>query len=343
MPSWRWLPAIACLAYLSCGFCPAWAHSSAGSEKATTPTVVRDIAAQLVGNLASRTSQIGAPNGGGNAQTGALNLTPTSSSGRSGASALKDTALWANTSYTSLDNDNVFTAYDGHAIATLIGIDTRVIDPLTIGIAFGYENIDLDTTFNQGTLGWNGYSATPYAVFRFLGNYSFDVAGSYARLNNDVSRLNNAAKGSFDSDRWTAAANLNGGWNVGQWRLGATVGYLYLHQNDQSYTENGLGNAPVAGQTTEVGQGRAGVRVGYDLGMVEPYLKGRVEHEFTSPGRTVVAPGVFVSPDDTGYVLGAGAQFKFSDRLSGGLEGTTTQGRDHQEIWGISGTIRLRF
>jgi len=343
MPSRHWLLAMACIALLTFGGAPAWAHSNAGSEKATTPTLIRDIASQLVGSLSARTNQIGAPNGGGGGSQGIMNLTPTSSSGRSGAAALKDTALWANTSYTSLENDNIFTAYDGRAVAAMIGLDTRVIDPLTVGVAFGYENIDLDTTFNQGSLKWNGYSVTPYAVFRFLNNYSFDVSGSYARLNNDVTRINNAAKGSFDSDRWTAAANLNGGWNVGNWRLGATVGYLYLHQNDGSYRENGLGNALVGSQTTEVGQGRVGIRVGYDLGKIEPYLKGRVEHEFTSPGRTVVAPGVFVSSDTTGYVLGGGALFRLSDQLSGGLEATTTQGREHQDIWGVSGTIRFRF
>jgi outer membrane autotransporter protein len=342
MPSRHWLSAVACLAILACGSAPAWAHSNAGSEKTTTTTVLRDVASQLIGNLAGRTNQLGSPNGTFT-QTGAMNLTPTSESGRSGAVALKDTALWANASYTSLKNDNAFTAYDGPVISTMIGIDTRVIDPLTVGVAFGYEHIDLDTTFNQGHYSWDGYSVTPYAVFRFLNNYSIDVSGSYGRLNNDVDRLNNAAKGSFDSDRWTAAANLNGGWNVGKWRLGATVGYLYMHQDDEAYNEVGLGNARVAGQTTEIGQGRAGVQVGYDLGKIEPYLKGRVEHEFTSPGRTAVAPGVFVSPDNTGYVLGAGAVLRITDQISGGLEATTTQGRDHQDIWGVSGTIRFRF
>jgi len=349
MPVRRWLAAAAGVALAATSFGAAWAHSSAGSEKATTPTVVRDVSTTLAGVLAGRLNQIGGGTvGGGGFGAGTAMVTPLTGSetGRSGAVALKDTALWANAGYTSLDNNNALTAYDGHAIPVLVGIDTSPWDPLTVGIAFGYERVELDTAFNQGTLNWNGYTATPYAVLRFLNNYSVDVSASYSRLNNDVSRLNGTASGSYDSDRWLGTANLNGNWSVDNWRLGATIGYLYLHQIDDGYTETGpASGGAVTGHATTIGQGRAGLRLGYNFGMVEPYVKARVEHEFITPGTQLVSPatGGIVASDNTGYVIGVGALLNFNNRLSGAIEGTTTQGRDKQDIWGIAGTIRFRF
>jgi outer membrane autotransporter protein len=314
--------------------------------------VIRDVSTSLAGVLAGRLNQIGGGGGGvtgGGGFNGGTAMTTHLTgpeSGRSGAVTLKDTALWGNVGYTSLSNDNTLTSYDGQAITTMVGIDTRPWDPLTVGVAFGYERVELDTAFNQGTQNWNGYSATPYMVFRFLRDYSIDVAASYSRLNTDVTRLNGTAQGTFDSDRYLGLANLNGNWSVGNWRLGATVGYLYLHQIDDAYTETGsAAGGRVSGHATTIGQGRAGLRLGYNFGMVEPYVKGRVEHEFITPGTQVVDPaaGAIVASDNTGYVLGIGALFNFTDRLSGGLEATTTQGRENQDIWGVSGTIRFRF
>jgi outer membrane autotransporter protein len=257
--------------------------------------------------------------------------------------ALKDTALWVNMGYTSLENDNINTAYDGRALTALVGVDTRPIDPVTVGIAFGFENVDLDTTFNRGNQEWNGYTGTVYGVYRFLRNYSVDASASYSRLDTDVSRLNSAATGSYDSDRLMGAVNVNGNWGFEKWRFGATVGYLYLHQEDAAYFESGLGNNRVSGNIISIGQGRAGVKLGYDFGQIEPYVKGRVEHEFISPGTQFVGPGVFVSPDTTGFVVGLGANLRVNDRLTGTVEATTNQGREDQEIWGISGTLRFRF
>ena len=344
MPVRHWLVAIASGAIVAFGAQAAWAHSEAGGEQTTAPTVIRDVTTSLANTLGGRLDQV-TGNRTFNNSAMTTNLTA-GQSGRSGASSLKDTALWANFGYTSLKNDFSSTAYDGHLVNGMVGIDTSPIDPLTVGIAFGYENLDLDTTFNRGTQEWNGYTVSPYAVYRFLRNYSIDATIAYSWLDTDVTRIGTtgAASGNYDSDRWIGAVNLNGNWEIDRWRLGASIGYLYVRQDDDAYVETGPGAGAVPGLRTRIGQGRAGARLGYDFGTFEPYAKVRVDHEFVAPDTPFVGAGLAIpSNDRTGVMIGLGTLFKLDSRWSGGVEASTIQARDDQEIWGITGTIRFKF
>ncbi len=185
---------------------------------------------------------------------------------------------------------------------------------------------------------------TPYAVFRLDRHFAVNLSGSYGWLNTDVTRGSGAVTGNFDSTRATGAANILGNWSAGKWRFGAILGYLYVHQKDDAYTES-TGGA-VSGATTNIGEGRVGARIGYDLGKVETYFSGRYDYDFVAPGaQTVVTTGGTVTtPNDrSGFTLAAGLRFALAPNVSGNLEGTTVQGRQNQEIYGVNGTLRFRF
>jgi outer membrane autotransporter protein len=343
MPIRHWLVAVASVMVVTFGAPAAWAHSGPGGQQANSGEVVRTTTGAVVNTLSGRLEQMtmGVPTG---QQAMTTHLTGPES-GRAGATTLKDSAIWGNFGYTSLQNDNAFTAYDGRLFTGMAGFDTRPIDPLTIGIAFGYENLDLDTSFNRGTQRWDGFTISPYAVYRFTRNYSVDGTIAYSWLDTDVTRNpgTGVVSGNYNSERLMMGANLNGNWDAGNWRLGASIGYLYVRQDDDPYLETGVGAGAVPGLQTRIGQGRVGGRVGYSLGAWEPYAKIRLEHEFISPDGSLVAPGIVTSPDKTGMTIGFGTLFNFGTRWSGGIEATTVQGRDDQDIWGVSGTIRFRF
>jgi outer membrane autotransporter protein len=333
----QWLAAMAGVAGMTLGSGSAWAHSQPGSEKAATPEVTRAVGGVIANIIGGRTG--GGASGLGGPQVGQVNRLGSGQSGRSGALGMQDAAVWANLGYSSIENDNVATAFDGSVWAGLVGVDAR-FGAITVGIAGGYESTDIDTNFDRvaGKLEWDGWSVGPYAVLRLGPNYSIDGSLMYSSLTMDT-RAGNGATGSFDATRWLGMANLNGNWSINNWRLGASVGYLGLHQDEDAYTASN--GTAVAGNDFSIHQARIGGRVGYNMGKVETYFLARYEYDFDSPGRPVGFPTA--SDDDDGFVLGIGARFNLSPNVTGGVEATTTQGRDDLEVWGITGTIRFRF
>ncbi len=329
------------------GYANAQVYDQPGSEKVVNNTVVREIASTVAATLAGHLNAVSGFGGGGPGGVGVARadyVGTNGETGKAGAMNPRGFGLWFNGAYTSLSNDFTATAYDGDVITGMVGIDYRLNDRLTIGVAGGYETTDLDTTFNLGSYNQDGYSVTPYMVFRISRNFAVNAAGTYSWLSTDVSRTGGAVTGNFDSTRATGAVNLVGNWSAGKWRFGTILGYLYINQDDDGYVEST--GAAIASTTTEIGQGRVGGRIGYNLGKVETYFSGRYEYDFTAPGsQTIVTTGGAVStPNDrSGFTLAAGLRFQLAPNVSGGLEGTTTQGRDNQDIYGVNGTLRFEF
>src|SRR5262249_20313750 len=156
-------------------------------------------------------------------------------------------------------------------------------------------------------------------------------------LNNDLDRANNAVKANYDSFRWLANLNLTGRFTAGPWQFLPTVGYLYVHQKDDAYTETGTGATTVPSQISIVEHSRLGGKVGFVSGNWTPYLGARWEHNFIQP--TVVVPGLpggGPSNSKDGAFVQVGVNADFQGGFSGGLEFNTMQKTD-QETYGLIG------
>ncbi|MEX2616674.1 MAG: autotransporter outer membrane beta-barrel domain-containing protein [Alphaproteobacteria bacterium] len=262
--------------------------------------------------------------------------------GRSAGAGEKKMGVWLLGSYSDIENDFINTAFDGDVAAFVGGVDYRLTERVVAGVALSYEDVDIDTTFNTGTIETSGVGVAPYAVFKLTKNISADVNGSYTRLDTDTTRTNGTVTGQFDARRYTAGGNLNIGHSVNKVFMNGSVGFLYINESQDSYTES---NGTFVGENDiSIGQGRLGGTVGYDFGKVQPFLTAQVQHEFWAPSTPVLGGGLASpSEDTTGYVVGGGVNFDISDSVSGTLTATSTEGRDDLSLYSVSGRVRVKF
>lgn len=252
--------------------------------------------------------------------------------------------VWVSGGWTGLDDDLSSTAYDGSAYNALVGADYQFNDRFLMGLAFGYESSDIDTAFNAGNLNSDGWTISPYAGFVLNRYFTLDLSGGYSSLEYDMRRTLGPGQvlGSTDGTRWFLAGNVNGYYAVDRLLLSGRVGYLHSSEDQDAYTELGQPFENPA-RDIDLGQFRAGGQVGYDLGMVQPYVTGTYVYDVTRQ-KVFVAPGQAQPANDrSGFDVGGGIRFAISDRVSGGIQGTTHLGREDFNSASVNGNLRVRF
>jgi outer membrane autotransporter protein len=326
------------------------------ASSAVTQAAASAVASAVAGGTASAAGSIGT--GGGAITTGggvqSSQGGPLWSIGQTGlaaAAASRGIGLWAQGAYTRAESSfnkgtNNDTRFKGDIWAGVVGADYRLTQRLVVGAGVGYQNVDINTTFNAGKLKQTGWGVTPYAVFAINQTFFIDVSGGYWMLENEMARNSNTAKATYDGTRWNLGGNLNGGWSINRWRVSAAVGYLYIDAKDDAFRETGTAAsaAQQSSVTTRIGQGRAGGTVGYSFGNVTPYASARVEHNFEQP-KQVVNTGAGIQPaaNRTGYRVGGGLNFNLSPAVSGNLAANTLLGKEDYTEYGFGGTIRVAF
>lgn len=310
-------------------------------------------AAQVASSgTSSAAGSIGSGGGavGTGTQSGALQLLG-GNTGLAAAAASRGIGLWTQGSWTRAESTfnggtNNDMRFKGDIWVGMVGADYRLTQRFVVGMAGGYQNVDISTTFNAGKLKQTGWGVTPYAVFALNQTYFIDVTAGYWWLENEMNRNSNTAKATYDGKRWNLGANLNGGWSINRWRATAAVGYLYVNAEDDAYRETGsAAQAAVQKATTvRIGQGRIGGTLGYSLGNVTPYAMARVEHNFEQPKVTLNnATGLQPNANRTGYRVGGGLNFNLSPAISGNLGGNYLLGKTDYKEYGVNGTIRVSF
>lgn len=267
--------------------------------------------------------------------------TATTSQTPSGVGTL---AAWGSAGWTYLRDTAPAIAYHGNSYNAAVGADVQATDRLIVGAALSAEDTELVTTFNSGHLNTSGYGLNPYAVYTLTNNFYVDALAGFSWLSNDLDRAGGGVVANYDSFRWLANVNLNGRFTDGPWQYLPVVGYLYVHQNDDAYTERGSGAGSVPSQTTIISQGRLGGKIGYTVGNWTPYVGARWEHNFIQPVVTIAPgfPGGSPSTSRDGAFIQIGANATFGSRVSGGIELNTLQKAD-QETYGVLGNIRYTF
>jgi len=328
---------------------PAGAVVGAEVSQQVTTQVASTLAAGIGGGGGGFTGG----GGGGVFGPGAPNVTTSSAApvtryfeggnrGQSAGSGEKKVGVWVLGSYSDIENDFVNTKYDGDIAAFVGGADYRLTDMIVAGAALSYEDVDIDTTFNNGTIETTGIGIAPYAVFKLNNRITADINGSYTTLETDTTRTNGAVTGSFDGSRYTAGGNLNIGHSINKVFMSGSVGFLYIKETQDSYTESNGTFVPE--NDISIGQGRVSGTVGYDFGKFQPFLTAQLEHEFWAPSAAVLGGGLLSpSEDTTGYVLGGGINFDISDSISGTIAANSTEGREDIQLYSVSGRVRVRF
>ena len=252
--------------------------------------------------------------------------------------------VWGSYSYTDFDNDLSSTAFDGNSHSFLGGLDFAFWENTVLGVAFGYDNGDIDTTFNLGHQDTDSYTIAPYFGALLSDTLSLDFNVGYSRVDYDQFRTlpgtTTRVSSSPDADRWFGALNLNGVTYYDNWILGARVGALFAKSVIDSYTESN--GTVVAKSRNKVGEGSIAGDVAYTYKNFEPFVNVSYQYDFELT-KISVTTGPQPSNDRDDILMTAGVRYYDNNGISGNLEYTKRFDRDDFDEDRISITVRVDF
>ncbi|MBL1141990.1 MAG: autotransporter outer membrane beta-barrel domain-containing protein [Proteobacteria bacterium] len=250
--------------------------------------------------------------------------------------------VWGNYSYSDFDNDLSTTAFDGSTHGFLGGIDFLYWESTVFGIAFGYDNSDIDTTFNTGNQDTDSFTFAPYFGTVLTDTLSLDFNIGYSNVQYDQYRTAAATRifSSPNADRWFGSLNLNALKVVNNWILGARVGALFAKSNIDSYTESDT--TVVAQSRTKVGTISIAGDVAYSYGNFEPFINLAYQNDFSLQNiTTATAPAP--SNDKNDILMTAGIRYFEKSGISGNLEYSKRLVRDNFDEDRFSLTFRIDY
>ncbi|MDE1147322.1 MAG: autotransporter domain-containing protein [Azospirillaceae bacterium] len=251
--------------------------------------------------------------------------------------------------------------YDYDSYTGALGIDYKVSDVVTTGLALGFgdNRLNFDGGFGKDEL--HAYNLMAYATAT-LGSWYADGTLSYGY--DEFTKMQRQT--GFAPQPWgnaapsgnTYAASLSGGYNIslGGATLGPTAGLRYQRGSIHEYTESDAGALALTVPDFDAESFRAQVggqlSAPFTLGdvVVAPQLTAGIQHEFLNSGRIFQAtlPGGQVAETNAGagkrtsYVGGGGIAIQ-----GGGIAATvsyqgTFAGNDRTDH-AVMGHIRVGF
>lgn len=252
--------------------------------------------------------------------------------------------VWGNYSYTDYENDLSSIAFDGSSHSFLGGIDFGFWENTVLGLAFGYDIGDIDTTFNQGHQDTDSYTIVPYFGGLLSDMWSVDFSIGYSNVDYDQFRTlpgtTTRITSTPDSDRWFGALNLNGVTYYNNWIIGGRLGTLWAKSELGSYTEsNGVA---VAKSKSKVGTWSIAGDVAYSFQNYEPFLNLSYQRDYALTEISVTS-GPQPSNDRDDILMSAGVRYFSKGGISGNLEYSKRFLRDDFDEDRVSLTIRVDF
>lgn len=263
--------------------------------------------------------------------------------------------VWAAGAFAGFDDDNRSTEFDGESFVGTAGADYRVSPDVVLGVAVGYEDIDIDTVYNgfggnNGNVSAEGYSIAPYIGVTLSETLTADAKIGYADMEYDTLRFDpntgNRITGSTDADRFYLDAGLKGKYQLqGNWGADVRGSVFYAHEEKDAFTENEAGGATIAvdEDTTELGQFLLDTRLGYSFEGVRPYGLVGLEYDFVKDDVPVAAGQVQAGDSRFGAKLGGGVDFNFAPNVKAGVEAYTVEFRDDYNQYVLTGGLRVKF
>lgn len=263
--------------------------------------------------------------------------------GRSAGSKNPRLGVWVQGAYTSVDNDEAGGRFDGNIFNVIAGIDYKpkvMKDKGVVGVAVGWEDVDVTLDFNNGTLEATGFTVAPYvgiAINKFL---SFDASAGYTAVSYDQTRNNNAVIGEFDADRAFAAMNLTGNFKKKNFRINPKVGILGLWEGQDAYTDStGAANGRIS---VHLGRALFGGEVGFRIKNFEPFVGVIGNWDFNDNNPSILANGQLASDEEFSGTFSAGVNFN-KKNITGQIKGQTNQFKNEISTYTISGRVRVAF
>jgi len=252
---------------------------------------------------------------------------------------------WVSYARTHTENTRFVSQYDSNLDSALAGFDTTPKENLIVGLAVGYENNDIDTTFSGGEQQIDGFTIAPYAGYLFHPNASLDLSAGYSSLDIDQFRRFGASiiDGDTDSDRWFISGNLNAFTRVNDFAFSGRVGVIYAEDDIDAIVETGGADAFTSPSTTvEFGQIQVGGEVAYSVAPLEPYASVFYEYDFEYEKLILDDPRPAAN-DRSDVRFGLGARYFSDNGFSANLEWNIIAGRDEIGSHTLSLTGRLDF
>lgn len=263
-----------------------------------------------------------------------------------GGSAAADNArginAWLSGGYTHIKSTDRRGEFDGPVLNANLGVDRKFGDRFTVGLTAGYENLDIDTTFNRGTFEGDGFSVGPYVNFKINDTWSVMGLVTYTWLNYDITTGTVRSTGSFDAERLTGVASLNGNFRKDKWVFSPTVGVMGMAEEQDSFRDSR--GVLISGDNIPLVRWSAGGTVGYDFGKITPYVKLVGEYDSSHSAAVDLGQGAKSSNSREGAVAGAGFSVNLGRGVTANLEGTyNSVGRENLEVYSVKGRLAVEF
>lgn len=261
--------------------------------------------------------------------------------------------------FVDVDSEGLARGYNYTTWGLTVGIDYRVTDHIVVGLMAGYAHtwtdskpggsIDVDTAwgglyagyFNQGLYVLGG---------AFGGGNSFDTSRTAI--------LGPPAKGSSDSEEYSAFLSAGYDFHCGHLTIGptASVQYSYMDLNGFSETSS-IAPMVVSGDSEESLRTDLGFRAWYNFQAgrigVRPFVRAAWEHEFKESRLPISAhlvdipsPPITLFGPSLGHdsaVVNAGVVVQWTPAFSTYVSYDGHLGRDRYDSNGVSGGFRISF
>ena len=214
--------------------------------------------------------------------------------------------------------------FDFHTAGLTVGADYRILDPLVVGLAFGYLRTNTSTDAAAGDSRVNGYSFSIYGNYYVLPKLYIDAIVMGGWNNYDVKRNTptGVAEAEPGGNQFSIGSSVGYDFSMAGFTFGPTARVTYVRIHIDGYQETGAGpsNSRVGSQTVESVTTDLGGQINYAIsfgwGVLSPLLRFEWEHEYKGGSRIVNAglvsdPATSVAfatskPDRDYFNLGAG-------------------------------------
>ncbi len=305
-------------------------------------TVVAQVSTGVSAAIAPPSVGISAPTTTGNAGTMLFSSRQMVGEAAGGHGDAPKAGIWVQAANTWVDGADTGGEFDGTALAGTLGVDYKVSDRVVLGVAFGIEDLDIDTAFNNGTFEGSGYSITPYFGARIGDKWSMSALVGFSDVEYDTTSNNGATTSSFDASRIMGAINVEGNYGKGKVRISPRVGVMYMTEDQDGFTDSA--GTVSAGNTIDLGRASAGATIGYNTGRVEPYARGMLEYDFVKEDAVALGNGNFSSDDEFGLNAAVGFNFGLGHGFSGNIEGSSGSiFRENLDTYTLSARLRYKW
>lgn len=251
--------------------------------------------------------------------------------------------FWVQGAITFVDGDDTGGAFDGDVFNIIAGLDYKIKKDTVLGVSVGYEDLDLDTAFNNGTFKGEGFGVTPYFGMALGDSMSLQVLAGWTTIDYDTTRNSGAVTSSFDANRYFGSASLGGNFKLSdKFALAPKVSILQLAEVQDSFIDS-AGNA-TAESTIDLGRVSFGGTLSYLGQKVTPYVRLLGEYDYIKEDAVELGGGNFSSDDALGLNASAGMKIDFGNGLSGTVEGTSAALlRENLDVYTVTGRLRYTW